>query len=315
MIQTFQSFWGIKRETTVGTYNAPALAQDFMFVTLGLLEFLIEDNVDESYQGIAAKEAGFYPGWRYGRVTIEGPVSQLPMPHLWRAALGNIATTGAGDPFTQTITARTAQGPSYTLVNFDGTQAPAWSVQNARLQSLEVRYVENKGMFTYKAVFLGKYPVSQTKPSSTFDTAPQYVPYENALTLGGSANGKMVAMTLKIDNECEPVPGSTGTQDVNDISQGRITTVALDAIFAPIDLTELNFFLNNSQPVFSALFTNTASHTLTLQMSKLAFANGTRVTQDKPYIRAAVKAKGIQNATDTGPIKVIHLNSIAAGGY
>jgi hypothetical protein len=50
-------------------------------------------------------------------------------------------------------------------------------------------------------------------------------------------------------------------------------------------------------------------------MSKLAFSNGSGLMQDKPYIRAAMKAKGIHNATDTGPIKVVLLNNIATGSY
>ena len=308
----------MKRETPPGTYVAPAAAQDFLFVNLGRIENLIEDNVDESYQAIAAKESGLYPGFRYARVTMDGYVAQASIGHLFRAALGAISESGTVDPFTHNFTARTSQGPAYSLVNFDNTQASAWAVTNARCQSLTLKYAEAKGMFSFNAVFLGKYQASQSKPTATYDnlvTAPHYIPYQNALTLNGAADGRLIAMTLKIDNECEPLFGATGNQDPVDISQGRITTVGLDAIFEVVDLTDINFFYNNTQPIWSAVFTNTASHTLTIQMSKLAFSNGSGIMQDKPYIRAVMKAKGLHNATDSGPVKFILLNNIATSAY
>ena len=311
VIQTFVSQLGIKKESTPGTYVAPSTTQDFMYGVTVKLEDIIFSNLDESYQGVAAKTIGFFPGFRYAKITIEGPFSQLASGNLLMAAMGTDNKTGAGDPFTHTITLlNTGAAPSYSISWFDGSIATTRAVENAYLQELNLSYA-TQGLFKNQAVFIGKYvDVAQTKPTATYDTAPHYIPYENALTLNSVANGRLITFDMKIAREVEPIFGSTGTQDISAISQGRMT-VKGKLGFVVVDATDINYYRNNTQPTFSALLTNTASHTLTIQMTKCAFDNGTVIDYGSPYEKVMANYEGVYNATDGGPVKFVLLNALS----
>jgi hypothetical protein len=300
VIQTAQQFWGLKRETTPGTYAAPSAAQDFLFVTSGQIEDIVEDVYDESNQASYAKQQGFYQGIQQAKVTLKGRVAQASSGHLFRAALGAISESGAGDPYTHNFTLRAAQGPSYSIVNFDGTIANVRAVKMARCQSLKLSY-SNVQKFT------------QTKMSTTFDTSLHYMAWQGALTYGGAATDRLLSMTLHIDNEVAAVPGSSGTQAINDVSQNQCTAM-LDLLFRPTDGTEYALYRANTQQAFSLVFTQ-AAHTLTLQVTKLALPNGAKLIQTGKYVTLQAKGAGINNATDGGPAKIILLSAIATGAY
>lgn len=313
VVQTALSFWGIKRETTAGTYAAPAAAQDFLFVTEGSIEELVEDVFDESYQASFAKQMGYYQGVQSAKVTLKGPVAQAPSGHLFRAALGATSESGAADPFTHNYTLRSAQGPSYTIVCYDATITNVRAVEMARLQSLKLNYSKVQGLLMYEAVFLGKWgDVAQTKPTATFDTANHYMAWQGAVTYG-TTNGRLLSLSWNLDNETEVVPGSTGTQAINDVSQNRCT-VGLDLTFANVDSTEYNLFRANTQQAFSIVFTQ-GTHTLTLQTSKVALGNGTKNIIAGGYVTTQAQGHAVNNTTDTGPAKVILINAIATASY
>jgi len=85
-------------------------------------------------------------------------------------------------------------------------------------------------------------------------------------------------------------------------------TIDGSALFAPIDYTEFNYYLNNTQPVWSIIFTS-GTNTFTFQMSKLAFVDGT-IQNPNQYTEMAAKIEGVSNATDgSAPIKVILVNN------
>jgi hypothetical protein len=85
--------------------------------------------------------------------------------------------------------------------------------------------------------------------------------------------------------------------------------------FAPQDYTELNYFLNNTQPTFSLTLLSDVN-SLTLQMSKLAFEDQTTLDHGQPFARIVATGRAVVNATDAGignaPIKVIAVNSQSA---
>ena len=311
LIQTWQGQVMIAKETTWGTYVAPSGANQTIFHKLVKVEDIINDELDESYQGVRSKTQGFYPGFRYAKITIDFYVAQLNVGNFFMAWFGKDTKTGAGDPFTHTFAENDATPPSYSISNFDNTIATTRAIEGAYLQDLTLSYTSGKGMFMGNAVFLGKYvDVGQTKPTATYDTAPHYIPYQNALTLNGSANAHLVDMKLVFHQDVIPQFGASGTQDVTAFSTGSITVTG-DLTFDPIDNTEIQLYRGNTQGAFSALFTNTASHTLTITMTKCAFKNGTVIDQSSPYATVKAKVEGIRNTTDVGPCGVVLLNSLS----
>lgn len=311
LIQTWQGQVGLAKETTWGTYTAPAAANQFVFHKSVKVEDIINDEPDESYQGVRSKTQGFYQGFRYAKVTMDFYVAQLNIGNFLMAFFGQDTKTGASDPFTHTFTELdTGAPPSYTISNYDATIATTRAVEGAYLQDLTLSYAD-KGLFMGNAVFLGKYvDVAQTKPTATYDTAPHYIPYQNALTLNGTSNAKLVALKLQFHQDVIPQFGASGTQDVTAFSVGTIDVTG-DLTFDSTDNTEIQLYRANTQGAFSALFTNTASHTLTLQMTKCAFKNGTIIDQSAAYAKVTAKIEGIRNTTDAGMAKVVLLNSLS----
>lgn len=308
VVQTWQGQVAIAKETTPGTYVAPSLAHQFIFHKLVKVEDIVDDIPDESFQGVRAKTLGFYQGFRYAKVTIDFYVAQWNIGNFLMSWFGTDGLTGGGDPWTHAFTEKITSGPpSYSISNFDATIATTRAVENAYLLSLKLSYAE-KGFFMAQAVFLGKYvDVAQAKPTAVYDTAPHYIPFQNALTLNGSANARLVAMTLNFTHELAPFFGAGGTQDVTAFGLGRIAVTG-DLIFIPIDATEAQLFRGNTQGAFSSVWTNTAGHTLTLQMTKCAFKNGTVIDQSTASAKVLAKIEGVRNTTDAGPIKAILLN-------
>lgn len=314
VIQSFLGQAGIKIETTPGTYRAPAAAQDFLFYTSLKAEDMIEDNVDESFRGQAAKDQGFYPGFRSARITITSPLAQFPTGYFFKGFFGTDTPTGAGDPFTHTFTELdTGSPPTFTVTVYDATVATARAFTNCVVQRFRIT-LANKGLVMMEAVLMGKYEALQTKPTAVFDTSPHYVPYQAALTIAAGASTKLIQFEQIMEREVEPVFGFSNSQDLSTMSGARISITG-NMIFAVADNTEIEYFRANTQPAVSVLITNTASHTLTLQMTKCAFTNGTAIDQSGPYVRVNAKYRAIRNATDAGPGTAILLNAVSTTGY
>jgi hypothetical protein len=77
--------------------------------------------------------------------------------------------------------------------------------------------------------------------------------------------------------------------------------------FAVNDSTELNYYLNNTQPILSTVFTS-GSNSLTIVMSKCAFIKASVIDSGSPYIKVTSPIRAIRNSTDSGCGKITLLN-------
>ena len=315
VLQSFLGQAGIKIETVAGTYRAPTLAQDFLFYTSIKLEDLIDDNVDESYRGQAAADQGFYPGFRSARVTITMPLAQFPTGYFLKAFFGTDTVTGAADPFTHTFTELDTAAPAtYTISVFDATIANTRAVVNCVLQRLRITLAQ-KGLAVCEAVFLGKFDsTANAKPTAVYDTSPHYTPYICQPTINSISSNKLIQFETIAEREVEPVFGYNNSQDLTAVSGNRIRVTG-SMIFAPTDNTEADYYRLGTVIPVSLLFTNTASHTFTWQMTAARLISGTFVDQSGPFVKVNAKYRAIRNATDAGPATAILLNAVAVAGY
>lgn len=315
VLQSFLGQAGIKIETVAGTYRAPSLAQDFLFYTSIKLEDIIDDNIDESFRGLAAADQGFYPGFRSARVTITSPLAQFPTGYLLKAFFGTDVATGAGDPFTHTFTELDTAAPAtYTISVFDATIANTRAVVNCILQRLRITMAKT-GLAVCEAVFLGKFDsTANAKPTAVYDTSPHYTPFIVQPTINSISSNKLIQFEVIGEREVEPVFGYNNSQDLTAVSGNRIRVTG-SVIFAPTDNTEADYYRLGTVIPISMLWTNTGSHTLTWQMTASRLINGTFVDQSGPYVRVNAKYRAIYNATDAGPAKAILLNAVNTTGY
>src|SRR5215831_8780437 len=83
--------------------------------------------------------------------------------------------------------------------------------------------------------------------------------------------------------------GKIQTQGTQDATGGNVGPLRVTGKItaASVDLTELNFYLNNTQPVASVTFTSGAN-SLQFQMSKAAFVDPSELDHGNPYARTVL---------------------------
>jgi len=294
-VPTWRLFAGLAKETTWGTAVAATT-----FYPVKSPKFAVKYTTinDDGFRSNASQTQGYFQGTGYTEVST-GDMNYYPddSGHLLMSLFGADAITGAG-PYTHALTLlNTALPPSYTFVKFDAALATARSVAGAYVEEVQLKYA-NPGRFTIAAKARGKIETNVTSPANTYSTAAILMPWQGALTLGGGANAKLVNLDVVIKRPVELIFGMNNTQDATAGNVGPLSVTG-KMTFVPTDFTEMNYYLNNTQPVASIIFTS-GTNTLTLQMSKVAFQDPTELDHGSPYLKVVASFEAVANATDAG---------------
>lgn len=309
----YQASWqvqvGLSKETTWGTAVAPSV---FYPASKSVkLDTRYQNLLEEGWEGIAGKDKLYVQGVGWTEVNLPDmwfyPDNSV---HFLMAMMGTDTVTGAG-PYTHTITVNNSVNPpSYTFSKFDGLVATARQSAGVYLEQVSLKFA-NPGKLAISAVGRGKLGTNATKPTAAYSTLSPYLPWQGALTLNGSANARLIDCQLDIKRPLGQIWGLSNTQDLT----GQVVQdleVDLKMTFVPIDYTEFNLFLNNTQGAFSLIFTSGAA-TLTFQMSKCAFEDPTVIDHGQAFARIMATGRAIVNSTDAGtgnaPLKIIAVNA------
>jgi hypothetical protein len=231
-------------------------------------------------------------------------------PNSFKFAHG--AAAPAVTLFTHTITMlNSGQPPSYTGAKFDNLVATARQVVGIYFEQVDLK-LANPGRFTVGATGRGKLGTNITKPTyPAYSTEAFNVPWQAAFTVGGVANARMVGFDASIKAMCDQIFGMNNTQSPTAAVSDQLTVTG-KVVVVPDDYTEFNYYLNNTQPVFSIAVDNGSTRT-TLQMSKVGFIKPTILDHKGNYTVLNVTYEAIANATDAGtgnaPLKAVILNS------
>lgn len=312
----YQASWqiqcGLAKETTWGT--AVPSTSFFPAGKNAKLDTRYQNLLDEGYEGIAGKDKAYMQGTGWSE--INWPDMWFypdTSPHFLMAMMGTDTVTGAG-PYTHTITVlNTANTPSYSCTKFDNLVATARQSAGVYFEAISLKY-SNPGKFSIAATGRGKIATNATKPTASYSTLLPYLPWQGALTLNGSANARLIDCQMDIKRPLSQIWGMSNTQDMT----GQVVTdleVDLKLTFVPIDYTELNLFLNNTQGAYSIIFTSGVS-SLTFQMTKCAFEDPTVIDHGQPFARISASGRAIVNSTDAGtgnsPLKIVAINAQSA---
>ena len=262
---------------------------------------------DDGLRGTAARLQAWYQGVGWTDVDYSG-MNFYPDDSgvFLMALLGTDAVTGVG-PFTHTMTLlNTAYPPSYTGARFTGLAATAEQVGGIYATELTLKFV-NPGKLTVDVKGKGVIQGTVTKPTNVYSTQQILLPWQGSLTLGGLANVKLLSGTISLKRTNDQIFGLANQQSANASNVDQIT-VDGKLEFWSSDMTELNYWLNNTQPTTSLLFTS-GTNTMTLQMTKTAFSDPTELDTGTPYWRTQASFEAVANATDgSAPLKVILVN-------
>jgi len=317
-VSNFRSFMGIAKEPTPGTPVPPtdaiAIATDPKPVdTLTLIE-------DRGWRGSAVTSYDRVAAQRHAAISLDGNVEASTIGYMLQSLLPDLVVTGAAAPFTNAFAVGntgTGQPGGYTLTDFDGFEARAYSA--AKFTELVLGFTAD-GLLTFKSkanAWASTVVASPAVPS--FDAKPPMTSWQGAVTIAGAAAGYVLDGEVSIKRPVDVLQTVAGIQDPYRLWSGPVTvTGKLNTVRE--DDAEFNRYLQNTKPGLDILFTQDANTSLQLHMSKCAYVTG-GIVRGKAYGQMDVTFEGLGNIADAGaslgysPIKATLKNAKATGTY
>lgn len=294
---------GIAKEATWGTAVNPTFYVPFKDVKP-------EDSIsyikDQGIRGALATTYNVLGGVESSSLEIDGEVFPDSIGLLLLSMLGSDAVTGTG-PYTHTFKlARTAQPPSLTHSYYDGTSMRQFAGSIG--EEFNLKWADNAALeYTYKSQ--GKASAVAATATPTLTTTQPFVGWIFSVTLGGTANVNLVGFDFTIKRKLYVQHSANNSNQPTNIIAGPLECTG-KCTFDKADDTELNMFLNNSQPSFVMTGTQSGSnYGFTITMTKTAFLKDT--ITGKEVVQGEVEFEAIDNTTDGGPVQIKVINGTA----
>lgn len=266
----------------------------------------IKRILDQGKRGSAATDFGAWGGTRLGRLEHDGDFYPDVPPYFLLGILGQVNTTGVG-PYTHVFTLA-ATPPSFTITDYYGG-AQARQFAGAMVESLDLKFATESGALEWAVKLAAKASTQVATPTPTFGSLAPFLGWQAALTLAGGGNTKLLGFELNMKRTLSPIFGANNSQDPNKMYAGPLEVTG-KITFDMADETELNYYLNNTQPTLSLVLTS-GTNTITIALSKCDFEKAT-VDRSQEYVRVDSPIRGHYNATDAGPAKITVVNSVAS---
>jgi hypothetical protein len=320
-----RSYLGIAKETTKGTgVTTPA---GYIPVDQGKLKTatIIDPLLDEGLRGSLVSAYNWIPGRKYSQLEFGGVVFQDTFGWALAGLLGEDSVVGAANPYTHTIALKyaaaagaDAQPTSYTIVDFNGTNARAFA--GCQFTDLTLNFSAD-GLLEYDAKLTGFGSTTATTPTPSFTTVTPMPVWKATVSIGGSSVAYTTEGSISMSRPVTPIFGVNNTQDPYQVFVGPLD-VKGQFKFAMNDDTEVTRFLNQTSANLPAIVLNWsdgANIQVQATLTKGAYTTSV-VDRGKDYVEVAVDVQGIANSTDAGsggqsPIKWVLKNALPSGTY
>lgn len=295
---------GLAKETIWGTAVAPTVWVPFK--TLKSSDS-IKRIIDTGIRGNLSKDYASYAGVSTGESSLDGDVYADSFGNFLLGLFGQDTITGTA-PYTHSFALSANQPPSYTLSDYDGINERQYT--GAMITELGLKFTSD-GELTKSAKFVSKAStIASSIHTPTFTTVSPFVGFQAALTIGGTANLNLIGGDLSIKRDNHFTFGANNSQAPTKLSIGKMeVTGKLD--FEVSDYSELNYYLNATQPIVVMTFTN-GTNVLTVQMSKCDFEKVDGLDRGSEVVKISASIRGLYNATDGGPCLIKLQNSVAS---
>lgn len=296
---------------------------DYIPVTSIEVEDQIVQLKDRGLRSSAVEEYANQQGTRLAMVKLGGDVFPDTFPYFVGGVTGAADFSG-GTPNTHTFSVKNTtdtQPTPFLLWDFNGTDQRMYA--GAKVEQLDVNF-DPSGLLTWQASLQSwmSGPVPSTTPSySSVSVAPTW---QVQATIGGTNVLYVMTANLSIKRPVESIYTLQNIQDPYKL-WSRPQTIEGSMNVVMEDNTQLNNFLNNSQPSLTLLFTPSGANPNTIQftMTKCNFETGKpKQTGGRGFVELAINFRGLANTTDattagTGfsPVKVTCKNAKATGTF
>jgi hypothetical protein len=299
------TWYGVGKETTFGTAVAPVYFVPFKDVK--------PDNVinyikDQGIRGAMAETYNVMQGTRKSTFEVSGEVFPDSIGLFALAMLGTDTVAGSSAPYTHKIQlSRTSQPVSLTHSYYDGTNVKSFPGHMA--EELSFKWAANAALeYTFKSE--GKYFTAGTSATPAPTSTVPILSWQFKATLNNNQTFNLVGFDVTFKRKLYIQFPAYDSQDVNAIIAGGLEVTG-KATFDKADDTELNYYLQNTQP--SLVLTGTQATTgyqFVIQMSKAAFIKDAITA--KEVVQGDTEFECIDNTTDGGPALLQLVNSVAS---
>lgn len=316
---------GIAKEATPGTAVAPAAW--LPCVTADWADD-IDQLADEATRGSMTQTNDIVQGVGRSHVDMAGKFFPASSPWLFAALLGDVATTGAGAPFSHTMSDQNGisvqgQPKSYTLTFFAPEINSYRQCAGCKMSDLGLKFNAD-GLIDWTAKWLGFPSALAAGPYTPTYVDPQAMPgWRMAWSIAGSA--VTIVEDAQIDFKRQSAKDShtmQGSQSPYFIWVGDLAVTG-KLVFVAENEAQLLNYLNHSQPILVADASYGAGAALVeakFTMTKSSYKN-TKKTWGEIYVKVETDFEAVANATDAGasgglsPVKALFKNAIAASTY
>ena len=324
-----RSYLGIAKETRPAPGSSPSAvaATDYIPFT-SITPF---DNVkyldDKGMRGSMVDEYGVIQGNIYSEFDFGGDVFADTVGYIYGGVLGDVATTGTGAPYTHTIAllnsqASNGQPTTFTLSDYYSLGSSSTrQFAGVQFAGIDTKFSAD-ALVTYTAKGMGYQSVTAANPTPSFSTVTPQAAWTGTVALAGGTTATLAEGNVNIQRAVTPIFTVDGTQAPYQLFAGPLTVDGSMLLVFESD-TQLNYYLQNTQPSLSVDFTSGTGASLVqvkFFMTKCAFTVA-KIERTKDYIELNVNYKAIANTTDAGassgysPVKVTLKNAKAASTY
>lgn len=311
------SFLGIALETTPGTPVAPT---NFLRVTGLTPSGQPNYHMDDSMQGSQVKTYNSVAGVNQSSVPFGGYIYADEIGWALASILGDVAVTGASDPYSSVFAAKNnGQPKTYTLTDFDGSGATAWG--GAMCSDLQISYGQD-ALATYAATWAALNFASASTPTNSTGATVALPTWAAQVTINSLSTFKVIDFQCDIKRTVSVEATLANSQWPTIVFAGGDLDVTFSATLV-FDTTALGYSRSGTQvPVVVDLISPaSANRELKLQMSASTFTAAPVERQLGRYATLAVTGQANANATDVGasggksPIKVTTKSATPTGTY
>lgn len=297
---------GLAKEASFGTAVVPTYYSPFKDVKP---EDVIDYIKDQGIRGAMATTYNVINGIQHSTMDITTDAYPDVLGLFLLSILGSDTVTGASSPYTHAFKlARTAQPPSLTHTYYDGTSIRQFA--GHMVEEVSIKWAANAAI-EVSVKSQGK--VSAVYGSALTPTPSSTTPFAGwqfTATLGGTQKLNLVGFDISLKRKLYVQHAANDSTNPTAIVSGGLEVTG-KATFDKADDTELNAFLNNTQPSFVLTGTQpTTNYQLTLTMSKCAFLKDP--ISAKEVVQGDVDFESIDNGTDNGPIAITLVNGVSS---
>lgn len=320
-----RSYLGIAKEVTKGTAVAPT---DFIPVMVDSLKpvDVIDPLYDTGLRGSMVTNYNYIPGRTRSTFDFGGHVFPDTVGYPISGIMGSVVTTGAGAPYTHTVsllnaasTGADAQPISYTLTDFYAADVRAYA--GIQIHDFSLKFNAD-GMLEYDAKGTGWASATAATPTPSFSTVLPTPVWRGTVSIGGSPVSYTMEGNIDLKRSVTPIYGVSNTQNPYQVFVGALEVTG-KLSFVMENNTELTRYLTNTQPAIVLNWnygTGPSEVQLQATLTKGAYVAGV-IERGQDFVSVSVDINAQANTTDSGvsagfaPIKWTLKNAKTSGTY